>query len=428
MYSSSVIPLYSYNENTKKYKSVGSAVKILHRSQLFLITAAHVIESLKGKRVFIYFEKIFYEIGGFTAYLSNCSLYPSRNDDPFDLAAILLPKKIESSCDHNKFITIGQYLAGDFDDSPFFQAIGYPHSKNTKAVNKTVRIPGEFRPEGFRYTVTDVSSNAFPYKNFNIDFHIATCLTKTGVSQCSHTPINIPDLHGISGGLLQKVSLYNPTTDGFDIAYPAGIILEKKRDNSAFFSLRLSAVFKWLDLHWEYFQPLAQLNQCKLPSQPICYTLGSPSSSITESAKEIKGGITIPIFDCIFHENESIESFRREFDEELYAQLPNLYVISVAKNIGREKRIVAGFFIKTSYTHHDKEFSSVVSGAFNLSEKLHKFAGSNISFLPARLGVVGRSPPTEMAMLKVMLEQFQKHSFGISPNFAPKPNVPSARR
>lgn len=116
----------------------------------------------------------------------------------------------------------------------FFQAIGYPHKKNTKAVNRTARIPGEFRSEGIRYTVTDISSCSFPYKNFCESFHIATCLTKTGEIQGVRTHANIPDLHGISGGLLQIVSNYNPTTDGFDIAYPAGIILEKKSDNSAF--------------------------------------------------------------------------------------------------------------------------------------------------------------------------------------------------
>jgi hypothetical protein len=54
-------------------------------------------------------------------------------------------------------------------------------------------------------------------------------------------PLNI--IHGVSGGLLQKVSRYNPAKDDFDIAYPVGIILEKKHDNKVLFSLRLNAVF-----------------------------------------------------------------------------------------------------------------------------------------------------------------------------------------
>lgn len=256
MYSDSVIPIYSYDACTKKYRSVGSAVLISHRSQLFFVTAAHVIESLGNDKTFIYFEKTFYEVGGLPAYLSDCSIFPSRNDDPLDLAVILLPKEIVNSCDHSKFITIGQYTSGGSVASPFFQAIGYPHSKNTKAVNRTVRIRGGFRSEGIRYTVIDVSFDALPYKSFCKEFHIATCLTKVGEIQGSRMHTHIPDLHGISGGLLQKVSQYNQATDGFDSAYPEGIILEKKRDNSAFISLRLAAVFEWLDLHWEYILAL----------------------------------------------------------------------------------------------------------------------------------------------------------------------------
>ena len=267
MYKESVIPLYSFDTVTKKYQSVGSAVLILHRSHLFFITAAHVIESLKEQKTFIYFERIFYELGGFPAYLSDCSLFPSRDDDPLDLAAIPLPEGLVEKCDAAKFITIDQYLAGNPVNSRFYQAIGYPHSKNTKAANRTAKIPGKFRSEGIRYTVTDVSDQAFPYKSFNESFHIATCLTKTGQIQGTRENTNIPDLHGTSGGLLQKVTGYNLATDDFDSAYPAGIILEKKRDNSTFFSLRLAAVFEWLDLHWEYLLTIRSTGPAQTTTQ-----------------------------------------------------------------------------------------------------------------------------------------------------------------
>src|SRR5687768_299621 len=143
---------------------------------MFFITAAHVMESLKGKKTFIYFEQTFYEVRGLPAYLSDCSLFPSRNDDPLDLAAIPLPEGLAKNCVPHKFITVDQYLAGDSVTSSFFQAIGYPHSKNTKAINRTARIPEGFRSEGIRYTVTDASSYSFPYKNFCESFHLATCL------------------------------------------------------------------------------------------------------------------------------------------------------------------------------------------------------------------------------------------------------------
>lgn len=126
MYSDSVIPFYSYSTDTKKYQSVGSAVLVSHRSQLFFITAAHVMESLQGKKTFIYFEQTFYEIGGFPAYLSDCSLFPSRNDDPLDLAAIPLPDGLVKNAVPDKFITLDQYLSGNSFTSLFFSGNWLP--------------------------------------------------------------------------------------------------------------------------------------------------------------------------------------------------------------------------------------------------------------------------------------------------------------
>jgi hypothetical protein len=92
MYIDSVIPLYLRESITKKYHSVGSAVLISHHSQFFFITAAHVIEKLKSEEAFIYFERTFYPIAGLPFYLSDCSPFGSRKEDPIDLAAMCLPE------------------------------------------------------------------------------------------------------------------------------------------------------------------------------------------------------------------------------------------------------------------------------------------------------------------------------------------------
>ena len=96
MYTNSVIPLYAYDGDTKKYHSVGSAVLVSHRSRRFFITAAHVIEQLQGKKTFVFFDDGFYDIGGLPAFLSDCSTFDSRNDDPLDLAAIPLEEFIRA--------------------------------------------------------------------------------------------------------------------------------------------------------------------------------------------------------------------------------------------------------------------------------------------------------------------------------------------
>lgn len=251
MYVNSVIPLYAYDGDTKKYHSIGSAVLVAHRSRRFFVTAAHVIEELQGKKTFIFFDNVFYEIDGLPVLLSDCSTFDNRNDDPLDLAVICIPDNLFQESANAKYITIDQYQIGIEIKSAFFQAIGFPQSKNSRAVNRTVRLKGEFLAEGLRYTVVDISDNAFPHKKLDVSTHIATTLTKSGAVQLSRQRKDTPDLHGISGGLLQKVCDYNQITDGFSCAYPAGIILEKKKDNSAFFSLRLSVVFAWLDIHWE---------------------------------------------------------------------------------------------------------------------------------------------------------------------------------
>lgn len=45
-----------------------------------------------------------------------------------------------------------------------------------------------------------------------------------------------------------------------------------------------------------------------------------------------KGGVTIPIFHCVFNGYESITSFMRDFDLSLYKELENLYAICFSNN------------------------------------------------------------------------------------------------
>ncbi len=260
MYKDSVIPIYIVEKNTKKFKSVGSAMLISHRAELLIITAAHVLESVSQQKSFIYLNCILYEVLGLPSYTSNCTLFGDRSNDPIDLAVMPIIGEVRKQCDKSDFITIDEYLEGEQVNSKVYQAIGYPHRKNSKFAQRTARKQGEFYSEALRYTVFDIGDYVLPYKNFVSTYHIATCLTKTGRIQGTESSQNIPDLHGTSGGLLQKVARYNEHSDNYDQAFPAGIILEKKKDSSAFFSLKLSVVFEWLDLHWEYIYE--DLNSC----------------------------------------------------------------------------------------------------------------------------------------------------------------------
>jgi len=123
-----------------------------------------------------------------------------------------------------------------------------------------------------------------------------------------------------------------------------------------------------------------------------------------------KGGVTIPLFHCIFNEYESITHFMRTYDEVLYKKLENLYAVCISDNSGPKKKIVAGFIVKTSYTHNDSEFLDAITEVALSTEELKQHVGRNTSFLPARLGITGSTPPSEPEMLNVMSQQFLKFS------------------
>ncbi len=124
----------------------------------------------------------------------------------------------------------------------------------------------------------------------------------------------------------------------------------------------------------------------------------------------IKGGVSIPIFECIFSEAGSFTGFERDFDEKLYMVLPNLYAVCIKDKSYKPHRIIGGIFVKTSYTHKDKEFIDSLNAVVETSSNLGKYLGSNFTFLPARLGVEGSSPLSENKMQEIMQTQYLRFS------------------
>ncbi|UXZ97206.1 hypothetical protein K3169_04685 [Pseudomonas phytophila] len=124
-----------------------------------------------------------------------------------------------------------------------------------------------------------------------------------------------------------------------------------------------------------------------------------------------KGGVSIPVFECLFNGSHSITSFTRSFDQALYEHLPHLYVVCLSKSKGKQRQLVGGFFIKTSYTHEDgADFQNALEQAVHTSQNLAKFTGPKFSMLPARLGIQGSEPLSEDEMLKIFSTQYLKFS------------------
>lgn len=124
-----------------------------------------------------------------------------------------------------------------------------------------------------------------------------------------------------------------------------------------------------------------------------------------------KGGVTIPLFHCIFNGDESVTHFMREYDVSLYQTLPYLYAVCIARTVNKTKTVLGGFFVKTSYTHNDPDFVDALHLVVEDVPALQALMGETTSFLPACITLAGEDkPPTEAEMLRIMIGQYLKFS------------------
>jgi hypothetical protein len=130
---------------------------------------------------------------------------------------------------------------------------------------------------------------------------------------------------------------------------------------------------------------------------------------MSTNSKE-KGGLSALLFHCFFNGDESITHYMHNIDSDLYEELTNLYAVCIASTTDKRKTVLAGFVIKTSYTHNDTDFIDTLINAVSMEPQLNDLIGDNTSFLPARLGITGNKPPTETEMLRIMVGQHLKFS------------------
>ena len=121
-----------------------------------------------------------------------------------------------------------------------------------------------------------------------------------------------------------------------------------------------------------------------------------------------KGGATIPLFHCVFHDG-SLTHFLHDFDPSLYKQLANLYAVCVADNSIGFKRIIGGYFIKTSFDHKDPEFQSAAKTAAHSMNAIAPLLNSTTTILPSKLTIAGDAPLSEHEMLSIIFRQYIKH-------------------
>ncbi|MFL6671725.1 MAG: hypothetical protein ACJ8LG_00365 [Massilia sp.] len=123
-----------------------------------------------------------------------------------------------------------------------------------------------------------------------------------------------------------------------------------------------------------------------------------------------KGGVAVPLNWCVFSSFDSVLHDAFSTDLELLRVLPNVYAVCIARRNSNPKTIVGGFFVRTTYTHDDPEFSNALANAMAAVPAFREFSPELHSFLPAKV----RAPLdiTEDEMLKVLFSQKLKFTTG----------------
>lgn len=123
-----------------------------------------------------------------------------------------------------------------------------------------------------------------------------------------------------------------------------------------------------------------------------------------------KGGVAVPLNWCVFRGFDSLLHDTFSTDEELLKLLPNTYAVCIATRDKKPRKIVGGFFVRTTHTHDGPGFSDALAGAMAAVPAFKEFAPELHSFLPAR--VQAPLDVTEAEMLKVLLSQKLKFTTG----------------
>lgn len=132
---------------------------------------------------------------------------------------------------------------------------------------------------------------------------------------------------------------------------------------------------------------------------------------IAMSESEQKGGFSMVLFHCLFHDNGSFTSFMHDFDVDSYHALPNLYAVCVANKSPGKKKITAGFFIKTNYSDEDVDFIGTLNNVVSSIPEIARLVSANTSFLPGRIKLTG-APISESEMIRAITSQALKHGVG----------------
>ena len=237
----------------KRYEPIGSGILVFHDGKVLVVSAAHVLEqTAKSKNVYLFAGGDLFSLNGVISYLLPLnSRITSRRDDAIDIGAFIVPdtmvEKINGSVNfvQSELIEKGK----DYEHIQFYQAIGFPAAKNLRHSNKSAISGKPFIPECVIYSGKSVTYELDSNYRFAKDVNIEIEYNGKHAFDDDGKKVNTPDLHGLSGGLIQGCFDYMPHSNGFYHTCASGMLIEMGSRKKSLIGVRFGIIYEWLDLH-----------------------------------------------------------------------------------------------------------------------------------------------------------------------------------
>jgi len=229
------VPILTKRKHTKSPYLVGTGTFFRSATDIFLITAKHVVDELEdglvitsGKNGFIRFPA---KMAAFK--------YSKGSGMDHDICIVQMPNPaIEELHSHFKFVDNSLLsLIDAYDKLTLYAFIGYPHSKNKPKPNSLVK---EIKMKPYYYTLReflDVSRLTTCDKSEKLHVAFSAPLKKTKDVNLQNN-IQPPKPHGISGCGVWKIKL-SKTTGKVDQCALVAVGIEYLKNNNAFLATRI---------------------------------------------------------------------------------------------------------------------------------------------------------------------------------------------
>lgn len=229
---------------SKDPECVGTGTLVFFDGHCYLISAAHVFEAIVEHGFYVFAVDAFEPIEKMPVVLSPLTdKFPTRNDDPFDIGAVLLPTNVINRVNGRVGFITPEMISEEQlpSDQTLYRVLGFPSGKNKRMWERHQHGGKLFQTNIYQIKTSDISASFFPNDPFFSEWHLPLDFNQNVVFDAvgkKHTP---PDMHGISGGLV--------IAEAPDCIRPEAIVIQKNIKKSALVTVKMTKIFEWLERH-----------------------------------------------------------------------------------------------------------------------------------------------------------------------------------